>query len=402
MAKDLKEHFITTKYIAKIWRAEGWLKEKDKEKDDDQLADSIARRFKNILIKMGFNDEIQWYMSESSNCGKGIYIFGSKEAPELMKEVMDLFGGERGKLTVEERGFLIADLINLLPERRSAKAYELAVKDKKEFFTGHGQNKSPDHQKRIEELVEKYYANQELEAYREKIFFRIGGGKLISPKVRKEIYSFQYEKIKEWYQKWNFIMQNVGTVKMVERYDHSFWKFRDEKVCKKDREAYYKTGKLDNKKINSQLNEEDWISKNDFCESMSRLFSDVQTKESQKSGLWRIEELIEDIDVQGENEATEEGCEIKCANLVEKILLHKLKEISCEDFGFIREEARYELEKISEKVKQKLFMETYSEEFCGAAKEDMEKLFQIREMIERIHKEKYSIEMFNLANSNNP
>ena len=87
---------------------------------------------------------------------------------------------------------------------------------------------------------------------------------------------------------------------------------------------------------------------------------------------------------------------------MEKILLHKLKEISCEDFGFIREEARYELEKISEKVKQKLFMETYSEEFCGAAKEDMEKLFQIREMIERIHKEKYSIEMFNLANSNNP
>ena len=53
MAKDLKEHFITTKYIAKIWRAEGWLKEKDKEKDDDQLADSIEEDLKTFLLKWG-------------------------------------------------------------------------------------------------------------------------------------------------------------------------------------------------------------------------------------------------------------------------------------------------------------------------------------------------------------
>ena len=54
MGKGLNDCFIKTDRIAKNWIYKGWVKEKDK--TIDQLADSIARRFRDILKKMDFKD----------------------------------------------------------------------------------------------------------------------------------------------------------------------------------------------------------------------------------------------------------------------------------------------------------------------------------------------------------
>lgn len=398
MGKGLNDCFIKTDRIAKNWIYKGWVKEKDK--TIDQLADSIARRFRDILKKMDFKDEIKWYMSESSEKNQGNYIFGDEKSPELIKWIIDLFANERGILTVEEKETLKYNLIKMLPISRSVKEYK-ELQNNDALFEEMKWNDSPDHLERITELVENYYRNQELEAYEKKVFFRIKYGNTVPTRVRKIVYSFQYHEIKEWYKKWNFIMLNVGTIRIAERYDCSFWVFYDARVPKQVRENYYKTGKLDDEKINLQLNKKHWIDEQDLYDSMSQLYVSIQNKKDQKSENWKVEELIEDLDVRGENEETEKGCKIKCVNLVKKILSHKLHTISEKDFDYLREEAYTELAMIFKKVEHTLFIEVYREEICDASKDDLKKLVQIREMTEIIRKQKKQTELMNYIEENN-
>ena len=117
---SLDEHFYEGRKIADIWIENDWTKEvftKTNEKSDtDKVADSIIRKFSDILNTIGFSkEEINWYKSDSANGEGGKFIFTGDNVAFELKELLKIFKKRTVTITSEERDKIIEYLTDILP-----------------------------------------------------------------------------------------------------------------------------------------------------------------------------------------------------------------------------------------------------------------------------------------------
>ena len=130
---SLDEHFYEGRKIADIWIENDWTKEvftKTNEKSDtDKVADSIIRKFSDILNTIGFSkEEINWYKSDSANGEGGKFIFTGDNVAFELKELLKIFKKRTVTITSEERDKIIEYLTDILPVLRSEKDAKQAKK----------------------------------------------------------------------------------------------------------------------------------------------------------------------------------------------------------------------------------------------------------------------------------
>ncbi len=225
-AKVEGEKKIQRRKIADIWIENDWTKEvftKTNEKSDtDKVADSIIRKFSDILNTIGFSkEEINWYKSDSANGEGGKFIFTGDNVAFELKELLKIFKKRTVTITSEERDKIIEYLTDILPVLRSEKdakqakqmAKSLIETEKTRRFSeptslmSHDfshlreklNNNTP--KRRIEEIVNGYYVKdihtRMADLFESRIFVKVSKRNIPRRTSMRTMYEYQYALVKQ-------------------------------------------------------------------------------------------------------------------------------------------------------------------------------------------------------------
>lgn len=353
MGIGIKDYYYTPVDIAEAWKKEKQYKTKEDER-------YIIRRFTAILKKFGIDCDL--YKSESDSGNGGVFIFGSTESHVVMRKLFQLYDNTH-KLDMvlsEEKQELIDNLVELLPacrkeqdakrllegqdrelrkligyldeiekleivkERKYSKLTLLIEKINNLDVVRECRNKKKDNsifdiprklnlsEQEIKVKVYDYYEHHNtIEIFEKRIFVEITANECDKKSGRREFYMYQFIRIKEWYDKWKFIMKYAEDFRLNEK---------EQKL-----KRYY------------------------LLKYLLEIYDEVvETKEI-------------DVSNENDNKINKEICYNKCYSLVDSILsgkedsglrINNLKETSEEDYYYIINEAFSELEEIRKELEK--------------------------------------------------
>lgn len=391
---DLKGNFLMGKTIAKEWKKEKQLEEKDVDKEPDEIGKKSIRRFKTILEELGFSkEEIKWYKSISDKEGSGPFIFIQPETPRLMKGLFDIFEKKHIDITSKERDKIIEYLMALLPDVRTVedvklihqeyeKIREYSVEEEENFRCGMCPSFdfgaltdiNDDHKARVVEIVRHYYVKdiniRMTDFFNKNIFTCMENKALLPKRLRQELYKHLYSLIKDWTQEFDFIMEKAAAVRIAERYQDVYGTILFKNISKEVRADYCRTGKTENIDLETFCQDMEWIGESELYRALQMIFREDKNSKKDLENVTgnETEQIIR----------TEEECYRKCLEQVMKISKHSLEKTSKRDFEYIINYAMEELELICEKMRKPQLEKFYLNDL-GRDGSDFEILDRVRE-----------------------
>jgi len=308
------DNTCAVKYIAKVWMIKGWNVVKKENKNEEELVQYITKKFQYILKKIWCEEET--FRSISKSGGNGHFNFKCKtgKTPVLIKKIFDKYDETKGIYTSEE----IIELEDMLAE----------------IISDYGWNRSNPDKKR-EGLQNYYLKSRNSDFFEKRIFVKIDQkNRKLTKAVRYKFYQEQYEMIRLWENKWNFIMNKAKILRINDRvyfgYIHEIAK---KMPSKKDKESFYKTGMGLTKEFQEEYSMYDRISRDFMYESCLILYENRQ-KNACDMGKEKKEKIHMDCD----------KCCSECSKIVRKVINSDLQQISPKDYDYIKIKAFIELE----------------------------------------------------------
>lgn len=389
---EKKDNRKLKKLTDAVWKVRAIKEQWDKNGGNTRnwTADTITRKFREMLEALGFKDEIKWYYSESSAGGSGALIFGGEHTPDQMKELFDIFYGNDGLILTVEKNRVADILVNILPVQRNVKQmieleqdFEgLRQKEKgdeqvtiEEYSFLDNVNISEAHEIRIREIVSEFVPN-ETSLFLDRIFFKVDTEKVLFKANRQKINDFQYGQIKEWRDKWMSIMDYAAAARIAERFENGYDACNKFNIGEEERKSFYESGNAKSEVLQEAINDSEWIGTEDLCEALFVIYEPNLSK-----GFQKKEDISQHTERNINNQKTWESWQNECSELVNDVIKNRLKKISKNDFEYMEKCAFQELESIRSKVKREQEKMIYRHEVAGRTEEDMEKLSHIREVI---------------------
>ena len=211
--------------------AEEWLGMNDDQdnmgKNKDEIkkeAEKITRKFRNMLKEIGFDDKQICLFRTDSPDGHGQFIFSSADAPEIMRDILEMYYGNHRKLTYCEGQDLVEKLVEMLPAVRKLedinilnKADELSYNEAKDLH-----DKMPDNcenREMIATKVQNYVLEYCIDSYDKQMFVYASAEKMDDVKKRTHFYGFQYATIRSWEERWKTLWETVQQLREAEQFD---------------------------------------------------------------------------------------------------------------------------------------------------------------------------------------
>lgn len=362
MTISLKKVAITTETIAQK------IGKRFKLKD----AAAVSSKLTSILTKIGFGDnEIKMFMSDSANDGTGRYIFNC--SIDVIEEFFTIIG-KSDLITLNEKNRLEECLSEMLPMYKNVNDYEKLAKlnkDSDEYKTERDELIAKDNQSygninKIYDIVNNYYINcvvGTIDFFEKRLFVSVNCAQR-QKNARRRVYQLQYELILKWSLKWNYVMDEIERLRIVEDFDNRYEVCIEIGLSKEERKNIFETGidNWKNKRAKNLYDELYVIDVKDMYEYISDKYE--ETKDIQAD--------ITDIN--------KEKCFEKCEEVVSKINNHALREVFKDDYKYLIEKAFEELEIIRQKVLEEEKKEYYYSLLQTPPKNDFEELYKIREV----------------------
>lgn len=365
MAYGLKDCVWKISTIRSAWLEAGLI-------DANISASDIGNEFSSILketLRMS-EKEVNLYKSETLSKTGGQYIFSGSEAPMYLKEFIDIFKKNR-YVTAEEKKQIYFCLISFMPTIKNAREcreeYKKAVETLREG-TGEGLTWDDSILDRhwinqgIKGIVEDFYIESRVPGFFEdRVFWEVDGKLFTNVSLRKKIYGYEYDLVKCWERKWDYIMNEALGIRRAERFDNGFEKCLELKLGKEEREKFYTMGICDNEQLEKSCQDKIWLKSDVLCNILCSEYIEQEAPVISKTGK------------------TKEECLEGCKNAISNILGHNLKHAHKNDFDYMRGQSFEELEGIRPKVREKQLNEIYSSETGDTKCNGLNKLYAVRE-----------------------
>lgn len=330
MGDKLKDNFWTVERIAEAFQKGLYEIEECGEEIRGKMTSSyITKKLKKILTEMDYPES---FFRKSAKKQDGHFIFDNdSRVPTWIYTIFELYDLNRDKIIETS----MSDEKKLLEEMLDEIRPDL--------------QRNPDHNRYIEhrKRVNDFTVRQYKKIYKENLFVKAdGNGRMLSKCVRANIYNFQVFLVKEWYEKWFYIMSKANSLIINERILNGY-------RCDLKRN-------MDDKEKRKRLYlDEYWIDENELKDYLRKDRMDVKEIYNACCDLYyhRSKEVLGKIGTKQKKPYVYKECYEKCVSYIEEIFSHRLREISIENYSYILHKAWAELEDVCTDLRVELELE---------------------------------------------